>query len=117
MVKNYQKSDACATEAGNLVNSYDVRYPEYLDDYEAETEAKGYLVGVVVIAGDRIFDLTVYDRARLVQELDDELDSDRSYFAVPNLLVVPSVTRTEISKAIEGLGKGNFRELVPNKTK
>ncbi|MEU8523639.1 hypothetical protein [Streptomyces sp. NPDC048577] len=98
----------------NLATSYHVRFPDYLDDYEAETEAKGYLVGVVVSAGNRSFELTVYDRARLVQELDDELDSDRAYFAVPNLLVVRSVTRAEIFRTVEALAKGNFQELVPN---
>ncbi|EFL15433.1 MULTISPECIES: hypothetical protein [Streptomyces] len=96
----------------NLATSYHVRFPDYLDGYEAETEAKGYLVGVVVSAGNRSFELTVYDRARLVQELDDELDSDRAYFAVPNLLVVRSVTRAEIFRVVEALAKGNFQELV-----
>ncbi|WP_432089723.1 hypothetical protein [Streptomyces sp. bgisy095] len=96
----------------NLATSYHVRFPDYLDGYEAETEFKGYLMGVVVSAGNRSFELTVYDRARLVQELDDELDSDRAYFAVPNLLVVRSVTRAEIFRAVEALAKGNFQELV-----
>ncbi|MEU6759788.1 hypothetical protein [Streptomyces sp. NPDC046685] len=94
--------------------TYDVRFPDYLDGYEAETEAKGYLVGVVVSAGNRSFELAVYDRTRLLQELDDELDSDRAYFAVPNLLVVRSVTRAEIVKTVDALAKGNFQELVPN---
>ena len=97
-----------------MAKSYDIRFPEYLDGYEAETEAKGYLVGVAVIADGRTFDLTVYDRARLVQEIDDELNSERSYFAVPNLLVVASVTKDEISAAVEALAKGQFRELVPS---
>jgi hypothetical protein len=97
-----------------VAKSYDIRFPEYLNGYEAETEAKGYLVGVAVIADGRTFDLTVYDRARLVQELDDELESDRAYFAVSNLLVVASVTKAEISKAVEALAKGQFQELVPS---
>ncbi len=97
-----------------MARSYDIRFPEYLDGYEAETAAKGYLVGVAVSAGGRTFDLTVYDRARLVQELDDELNSDRAYFAVSNLLVVESVTRAHISMAVEVLAKGQFQELVPS---
>ncbi len=97
-----------------MAMSYDIRFPEYLDGYEAETEAKGYLVGVAIIADGQTFDLTVYDRARLVQELDDELNSERAYFAVPNLLVVTSVTKDEIAIAVEALAKGQFRELVPN---
>ncbi|MFC7279006.1 hypothetical protein ACFQS1_34000 [Paractinoplanes rhizophilus] len=97
-----------------VAKSYDIKFPEYLDGYEAETEAKGYLVGVAVIANGRRFDLTIYDRARLVQELDDELSSDRAYFAVSNLLVVASVTKAEISMAVEALAKGQFRELMPS---
>lgn len=100
-----------------VAKSYDIRFPDYLDGYEAETEAKGYLVGVAVIADGRTFDLTVYDRARLVQELDDELESDPPYFAVSNLLVVASVTKAEISTAVEALAKGQFRELMPSVAK
>jgi hypothetical protein len=100
-----------------LATLYHVRFPEYLDGYEAETEAKGYLVGVVVTAGNRSFELTVFDRARLVQELDDELDSDRACFSVSNLLVVRSVTRVEILRTVEVLAKGNFQELVPTPVK
>ncbi|MGW4945513.1 hypothetical protein ACWEOZ_28440 [Actinoplanes sp. NPDC004185] len=97
-----------------MAKSYEIRFPEYLDGYEAETEAKGYLVGVAVIADGRTFDLTVYDRSRLVQELDDELNSDLAYFAVSNMLVVASVTKNEISMAVEALAKGQFRELMPS---
>lgn len=42
-----------------MTKSYDIRFPEHLDGYEAEAEAKGYLVGVVVIADSRTFDLTI----------------------------------------------------------
>ncbi|MEV6304033.1 hypothetical protein AB0M02_31835 [Actinoplanes sp. NPDC051861] len=97
-----------------VAKSYEIKFPEYLDGYEAETEAKGYLVGVAVIAGGQMFELTVYDRIRLSQELDDELNSDRAFFAVSNLLVVASVTKAEISIAVEALAKGNFQELVPS---
>ncbi|MFD8630832.1 hypothetical protein [Streptomyces sp. NPDC059533] len=99
------------------MESYNLKFPDYLDGYEVETEAKGYLVGVVVSAGDRTFDLAIYDQARLVQELDDELGSDRAYLAVPNLLVVRSVTRADISRAVDALAKGDFRELMPNRVK
>jgi hypothetical protein len=97
-----------------LAESYDIRFPDYLDGYEAETEAKGYLVGVVVIAQGRTFELTVYDHARLAQDVGDELNSNRAYLAVPNLLVVPSVTKVEIARAIGLIAKAGFKELTPN---
>jgi hypothetical protein len=93
---------------------YEVRFPEYLDDYEVETEAKGYLAGVMVITEGRTVDLTVYDQVRLAQEISDDLGSERAYFAMPNLLVVRSVTKAEISRAVERLARGSFRDLLPN---
>jgi hypothetical protein len=99
-----------------LANSYDVIFPECLDGYEFETEAKGYLVGVSVVTKGQTFELTIYDQTRLTQEIDDALRSTRPYFAAPNLLVVPSVTRPEISRAIQVLAEGKFQELLPSPT-
>ncbi|WP_127501902.1 hypothetical protein [Actinoplanes solisilvae] len=92
---------------------YEINFPDYLDDYEGEIESKGYLSGVSVVTSDSIFELTVYDRTRLMQEVDDELKSDRAYFAASNLVIVPAVTKTDISGAVERIARGNFSELLP----
>lgn len=91
---------------------YDLQFPDYLSGYEVETEAKGYLVGVKVVSSGATFELTVYDVVRLAQEVADEVQSDGS-FAVANLLVVPHVTRAEITRAVERLSRGHFQGLVP----
>jgi len=91
---------------------YDLQFPDYLSGYENETEAKGYLVGVKVVSPDATFDLTVYDPFRLGQDVAEEVRSD-SYFTATNLLVVPSVNRTEITRAVERLSRSRFQGLLP----
>jgi hypothetical protein len=94
--------------------AYELHFPDYLDGYEVETEAKGYLVGVRVSVGEAVYELTVYDDVRLAQEIGDELRTS-GHFAVANLLVVGEVTRAEISAAVERLAEAGFDELVPTR--
>ncbi|WP_336051603.1 hypothetical protein [Streptomyces sp. CA2R101] len=91
---------------------YDLQFPDYLAGYEAETEAKGYLVGVRVVAPEATYELTVYDVARLEEEVSEEVESYGS-FAVANLLVVPRVTRVDIARAVERLSRSGFAGLMP----
>jgi hypothetical protein len=92
---------------------YDLQFPSYLDGYEVETEAKGYLVGVKVIWRDSTYELIIFDAARLGQEVADEVDKG-GYFAAANLVVVARVTREDISRAVERISRGGFSELVPS---
>ncbi|MGY5129798.1 hypothetical protein [Streptomyces nigrescens] len=91
---------------------YDLQFPDYLAGYEFETEAKGYLVGVRVVAPEATYELTVYDVARLEEEVAEEVQSDGS-FAVANLVVVPRVTRVDIARAVERLSRSDFAGLMP----
>jgi hypothetical protein len=91
----------------DLVTSYELTFPDYLDGYEHETESKGYLVDVKIVLESGTIGLTIYDRVRLQQDLDDEMASD-GCFAAANLLVVPAVTRESISLAVERLSTGGF---------
>ncbi|MFD2467112.1 hypothetical protein [Amycolatopsis silviterrae] len=91
---------------------YRLKFPEYFDGYEVETEAKGYLVDVVVSTGKATFTLTIYDPARLAQEIADELSSG-GYFSLSNVLVVPAVTKAEILRAVDSLARTEFSGLNP----
>ncbi|MFE2413337.1 MULTISPECIES: hypothetical protein [unclassified Kitasatospora] len=97
---------------GNLMIPYSLRFPEYMDGYEVETEAKGYLVDVVISTEEAAFDLTVYDPVRLAQEVSDEVPSS-GYFVMANVLVVPAVTRGEILRAVDRLARVEFSGLIP----
>src|SRR5690348_6402341 len=89
------------------MKSYEIRFPDYLDGYEVETEAKGYLVDVRIICDRREYRLDIYSAVRLAQDVVDEVASD-GYFSSGNLLVVHSVNREEISRAIDRLATGGF---------
>jgi hypothetical protein len=60
---------------------YTLDFPKYLDGYEAETEAKGYLVDLKVSAGELTFTFSVYDPTRLAQGVAEETAAD-GYFAL-----------------------------------
>lgn len=90
---------------------YKVVFPAYLDGYEAETEAKGYLVDVVVSTDFGEIDLVLYDPVRLSQEIEDEMASV-GYFVVSNILVVPVVERGTILRVIAKLADVHFHGLV-----
>jgi hypothetical protein len=90
---------------------YDLQFPDYLSGYEVETEAKGYLVGVIVRTPGATYELTVYDVVRLGQDVAEEVQSDEC-FVVANLLVVPRVTRVDISRAVALLSRNGFKGLV-----
>ncbi|MFC3980081.1 hypothetical protein [Streptosporangium jomthongense] len=69
-------------------------------------------MGVRVVSPDAAFELTIYDAARLGQEIAEELQSD-GFFAAANLVVVPRVTRTNIIQAVERLSRIDFQGLIP----
>ncbi|MEU8894300.1 hypothetical protein AB0C65_00440 [Nocardia sp. NPDC048505] len=95
-----------------LGSSYTVTFPEYLDGYEWEAEAKGFLVGVTVSTLAATFVVTVYDLTRLTQDLADEVRAT-GHSTLSNVLVVPAVTRAEILRAVERVAADGFDGLHP----
>ncbi|WP_369275913.1 hypothetical protein AB5J55_43680 [Streptomyces sp. R11] len=91
---------------------YEVRFPDYLTGYELETEAKGCLVGVQVVSPLAVYDLTIYDPVRLGQDVAAEVESD-GYFTETNLVVVPRVTREDITRAVAAMAQCDFAGLKP----
>ena len=90
--------------------SYKVEYPEGMDEYEWEIEAKGWLPGVVVRSGRRQWTLTVYDPIRLHQDITSDLRTSQ-YVALADVLVVPQVTRHAITTALDTLATTAFTDL------
>lgn len=95
------------------VPGYRVEFPEYLADHEFETEARGYLPGVRVLTDAETFELTVHDPMRLTQDIATEI-TVTGHIAFGNLLVVPKVTRDEVTRAVGELAKEGFVGLKPN---
>ena len=95
------------------IDPYQLHFPE---DYETEEwiwTSKGYVVVELEVRGPTPtrYSLTVRDPTRLAQDVEAEL-GDRSVFAEPNVLVVPTVDRASIERAIEELAGRGFRGLV-----
>jgi hypothetical protein len=93
------------------VRPYELVFPEDFDDVEYEYEAKGYLTGLTLVIEGREVPLTVYDPTRLAQDIEDEVRLYGS-LAVPNLLVVPKVTRDAVTDAVARLARGDFAEIL-----
>ena len=93
------------------MSNYSLDLPADFMDYEWEVEAKGWFEAHL-IASDRKYRLRFYDRVRLGQEIDDKLGRGSVFFE-PNLVVVESVTRVNMEKAVESLAKmGRLASLV-----
>jgi hypothetical protein len=92
----------------------EIVYPDGFDERrESEMAAKGYLGNVIVrTERDRQYQVNFIDPVRLAQDLSNEAESGRPYFAEPGLIVVPDVTINAIRKAVEGLVKEGFFEAL-----
>jgi hypothetical protein len=94
-------------------DAYDLRFPP---DYESEEwiwTSKGYLVVELEVHGPTParYSLTFRDPTRLSQDVEAEL-ADQPVFAEPNVLVVPTVDRASVDRAVEELASRGFHGLV-----
>jgi hypothetical protein len=82
-----------------LVTNYSLVFPQGFDDYAAEVEAKGWFGEASLTFAGRQHPMTFYDPGRLRQEVEDEIQRGRVFFE-PNLVVVASVTRQNMERAV-----------------
>jgi hypothetical protein len=87
-------------------------FPDEFDEYTWELESKGCFSEARLEFQGRCYRLSFYDRARLGQEIDEELRRGGLFFE-PNLVVVPAVTRQNMEKAAAKLvEQGNLGSMV-----
>lgn len=99
------------TKTITMIN-YKLELPDDFDDYAWEVESKGWFSGATALFGGRRFELVFYDPARLSQDIKDELDEGVA-FLERNLLVVKSVDRNHMEKAIEFIARtGKYIDMV-----
>mgnify|MGYP001325879499 CR=1 FL=1 len=80
-----------------------IEFPSHYDERgEYEAEQKGLLVGVIVrvSTGDNKIEVTFMTPLRLTQELDMGAEFDQPWVVEKNLLVVESITKTLMERAI-----------------
>lgn len=94
---------------------YKLELPDDFDDYAWEVESKGWFSAATALFGGRRFKLVFYDPTRLAQDIEAELD-EGVVFLERNLLVVKSVDRNNMDKAIEFIAKtGKYIDMVEEK--
>lgn len=92
---------------------YSLSFPADFEDYQSEWESKGWFRGATLVVSGERYVLSFYDPARLHQEIADELQK-QVVFAEPNLLVIATVTRENIEKAVDFfVQSGNLGWLTP----
>jgi hypothetical protein len=95
--------------------SVTVLFPaDYDAQSEFETPLRGYLSEVEVEMEGARYRLFFIDPVRLGQELKSNVDTGRCYFAEPNLVILPEVTTEAIKKAVDGLVRDGFFNLLKN---
>jgi hypothetical protein len=81
--------------------TYKINFQDDFDDHAWEVEAKGW-IALSVEKDSKTVALTFYDHVRLRQEIDDAIAESRVFFET-NIVVVPSVTRANIERAVNVL--------------
>ena len=85
--------------------------PADFDEYAWEVEAKGcFGEALMSIAGKR-YRLNFYDLARLSQEIESELERGVA-FVEPNLVIVRSVTKSDMQQAAEMLAQSGQAAIL-----
>lgn len=87
--------------------------PADYDDYAWEVQAKGCFADALLTVAGRRYRLNFYDPTRLNQEIESELERGVA-FAEPNLVIVRTVTRSDMEQAAEMLVRsGQANTLMP----
>jgi len=91
--------------------NYSLTLPSDFADYEWEVTAKGYFSEAHIAVSGKQYRLSFYDAVRLSQEIESELESGGVFFE-PNLVIVRSVTRIEMERAVEQLVQSGLMALL-----
>ena len=86
------------------MSSFSFDLPADFTEREWEWEAKGHFSGARMTVSGRNYRLHFYDAARLNQEIQSEFERGGVFFE-PNLVIVQSVTRTEMERAAKLLAQ------------
>lgn len=88
--------------------------PDDFDSYAWEVKAKGCFADAQLIVGGKRYRLSFYDLVRLNQEIESEFESGVA-FVEPNLVIVRSVTKSDMQQAAQMLAQSNqIQALKPD---
>jgi hypothetical protein len=93
------------------VTDYSLDFPAGFDDYAWEVQSKGWFSDVRLAAYGKQYRIAFYDPVRLSQEIQEEIHRGGVFFE-PNLVVVQSITRESMEKAVELLMESTKATLL-----
>src|SRR5262249_33513651 len=89
-----------------------LNFPEDYEEYAWEVEAKGWFSAATLTFAGKRFRLNFYDSRRLAQEIEGKFERGRVFFE-PNLVVVQSLTRSNMENAVAQLiERGDVSDLI-----
>jgi hypothetical protein len=104
------KSDAQIKDIPMI--DYKIELPTDFDDYAWEVESKGWLNDIVVSFEGVRYRVVFYDPTRLAQDIDEDLE-ENAVFLESNILVVKTVNRNYMEKAIEFIAQtGKYIDMM-----
>ncbi len=87
--------------------------PSEFDEDSWLWEAKGFYSSAIVNAGGKSYSLKFYDKVRLAQDIEEELDAAACFFE-NNLVVISSITRAHMEAALVSLAAEKaFQRFTP----
>jgi len=97
--------------SANLKN-HSLEFPKGFDDYASELESKGWFSEARLSFLGKKYRLSFYDPARLGQEVDADIQRGGVFFE-PNIVVIPSLTRSNMEDAVAQLVEsGGVNSLI-----
>lgn len=95
------------------MTNYKLELPDDFDDYSWEVESKGWFSLAVAEIDNNRYEINFYDPVRLSQEIESEFEYTSSVFYEKNLLIIPTVDRIHMEKAIEEIvNSKRYLEMV-----
>jgi hypothetical protein len=86
--------------------------PEFLEDklVQFETQEKGYLYNVIIETETNKYNICFYDEVRLAQS--KENGHNTNYFFEPNLIVLDSVNKENITSSVLDIMEKGYESLL-----
>lgn len=76
----------------------------YADDskyFLDEAKDRGLLDCVYLLYNDKYYKITIYDKIRLIQDVNEEIRTEGAFTAIPNLIIANTITYEDIVLAIK----------------
>ena len=84
------------------MKSYKIIFPEEFKNHFLEIESKGWFDGIFILFNNKIYKLVVYEKIRLMQDIEEEIKLN-FFFKEVNLLVVDTICKKNIEDAIHSI--------------